>query len=320
MIPTYRPNEIYLRQTLESVLQQDPGPAEMQIEVVDDCSPDVDVAATVNLVAGARVRVSRTSNNLGLAGCWNACIERARGDWIHILHQDDLVRPGFYQAMRHGAEQSTGIGAAFCRHEFIDAEGRCMGLSDLECVNATVLESWIMKIGLVQRIQTPSIVVKRSTYEACGGYLRALTYTLDWEMWQRIAIRFPVWYEPSVLAAYRMHSNSATGRLQSMCDDLRDCCRAITTTEEYFPQELTDRLGRPRRSIYGQRALDRAAAAARHGNISAVVSALRVLLWLKPDISGLMQAIAVVMQLGVGLGRRIARRLTRPFRLCRTRN
>jgi hypothetical protein len=37
MIPTFHCAR-FLRQTLESVLSQDPGPDVMQIEVVDDCS------------------------------------------------------------------------------------------------------------------------------------------------------------------------------------------------------------------------------------------------------------------------------------------
>ena len=55
MMPTYRPDEKYLRQALESVLQQAPGPEQMQIEVVDDCSPGMDVAALVKSIAGERV-------------------------------------------------------------------------------------------------------------------------------------------------------------------------------------------------------------------------------------------------------------------------
>ena len=37
MIPTYNPRADYLEETLWSVLKQDPGPDQMQIEVVDDC-------------------------------------------------------------------------------------------------------------------------------------------------------------------------------------------------------------------------------------------------------------------------------------------
>jgi glycosyltransferase involved in cell wall biosynthesis len=46
MIPTYNPLAEYLEETLKSVLQQDPSPEQMQIEVVDDWSRD-DIASDV---------------------------------------------------------------------------------------------------------------------------------------------------------------------------------------------------------------------------------------------------------------------------------
>src|SRR4051794_29434054 len=97
MIPAYNPRADHLEQALRSVLIQDPGPERMQIEVVDDCSPEVDVAALVKRIAGEQVAFSRNDRNLGLARGWNSCVSRSRGDWVHILHQDDYVLPGFYQ-------------------------------------------------------------------------------------------------------------------------------------------------------------------------------------------------------------------------------
>src|SRR5207249_10146394 len=82
MIPTYNPRADYLEETLHSVLQQNPGPKQMQIEVVDDCSPGMDVVALVKAIVGERVQFSRTAKNLGLAGCWNTCIDRSRGEWL----------------------------------------------------------------------------------------------------------------------------------------------------------------------------------------------------------------------------------------------
>ena len=52
MIPTYNPQPDYLEETLRGILQQDPGPEQMQIEVVDDCSPD-DTASEVVRRIGA---------------------------------------------------------------------------------------------------------------------------------------------------------------------------------------------------------------------------------------------------------------------------
>jgi len=59
MIPTYKARPDYLEETLKSVLQQDPGPAQMQIEVVDDCSPDGAPEELVRRVAGNRVALCR---------------------------------------------------------------------------------------------------------------------------------------------------------------------------------------------------------------------------------------------------------------------
>jgi len=123
MIPSYNPRAAYLEETLRSVLAQDPGPERMQIEVVDDCSPEVDLAALVKAIAGERVQLSRTERNLGLAGCWNACIERSRGEWVHILHQDDWVLPGFYARFESLSKTVQGIDAAFARYIHADADG-----------------------------------------------------------------------------------------------------------------------------------------------------------------------------------------------------
>jgi glycosyltransferase involved in cell wall biosynthesis len=42
MIPAYNSVREYLVEALESVLSQDAGPDKMQIEVVDDCSADLE--------------------------------------------------------------------------------------------------------------------------------------------------------------------------------------------------------------------------------------------------------------------------------------
>ena len=54
MIPTFHCAR-FLRQTLESVLSQDPGPDVMQIEVIDDCSTQDDPESVVRAIAGERV-------------------------------------------------------------------------------------------------------------------------------------------------------------------------------------------------------------------------------------------------------------------------
>jgi glycosyltransferase involved in cell wall biosynthesis len=239
MIPTYHCAG-YLGQALESVLAQDPGPERMQIEVVDDGSTRDDPEAVVRGLGGGRVGFFRQPANLGHVGNFNTCLRRSRGRLVHLLHGDDAVLPGFYAAMQRAFEARPDAGAAFCRHVFMDADGRRQRVAPAE-QEAGVMEAGLLHIAARQPFQTPAAVVRREVYERLGGFDRRLAYCgEDWEMWVRIAACFPVWYEPHPLALYRRHNltpGSLTGRSLRTGDNLRDLRRAVGIYQAYLPAE-----------------------------------------------------------------------------------
>jgi hypothetical protein len=59
-------------------------------------------------------------------------------------------------------------------------------------------------------------------------------------MWVRIAAHFPVWYEPELLALYRVHGNSSTGRSIRTGENLRDLRRAVSIIRSYLPGNEAD--------------------------------------------------------------------------------
>ena len=122
MIPTYNCAH-YLRETLASVLAQAPNPEIMQIEVVDDHSTKDDPKAVVDELGGDRVSFYQQPHNVGYIKNFETCLQRSRGTLIHLLHGDDLVRDGFYQKMQRAFEERSDLGAAFCRHIFMERTG-----------------------------------------------------------------------------------------------------------------------------------------------------------------------------------------------------
>ena len=256
MIPTYNPSEKYLSAALKSVLEQDEGADQMQIEVLDDGSPAGAPSRMVEEVAGGRIEVIAEPRNLGLAGIWNRCIERARGKWVHILHQDDLVYPGFYVAMREAIGKNPEIGAAFCRHSFCDEEGRWRATSEVESETVDVLPNFVEALVSKPRVQCASIVVQRSVYESLGGFRPELRHALDWEMWLRIADVFPIAYEPRVLAAWRQHDGATTSRQMRSGENIRDIAKAIGIWEKELRNHDGHRLGALARRRFAGEALD----------------------------------------------------------------
>jgi hypothetical protein len=210
----------------------------MQIEVIDDASPRTDTAALVHRVAGGRVAVHRQPVNGGLARNWNECVRRAAGRVVHILHQDDVVRPGFYAALRPAFEGPAPAGAAFCRFTFLDEAGRPTTQSPLQRGTAGLLDGWLPKIATYQHIACSAIVVRREVYEALGGFRSDLVFALDWEMWARIASRYPYWFEPAVLCGFRVHPGSETGRLTRSAETVRDLLRCVHIVQSHLPRHL----------------------------------------------------------------------------------
>src|SRR5260370_34256384 len=181
MIPTYNPRADYLAETLLSVLKQDPGRDQMQIEVVDDCSKGDTASEITPRVGAGRVTFHAEPQNLGLANAWNRCIERARGHWVHILHQDDIVLPGFYDLLRKGAQQSDAR-ALFCRCATVNSTGHWLCISELHRGCAGLLDDCHARITVQCVIQCAAIAVRRHVYEQLGGFFPHLRYVADWEM------------------------------------------------------------------------------------------------------------------------------------------
>ena len=245
MIPAYNPGS-YLAETLRSVLREDIGPDQMQVEVLDDCSTRDDVAGMVAEVGQGRVRYFRQPQNVGLTRNFNSGIQRAQGRFVHILHADDIVNPGFYAVLGKALTGHPELGAAFCRAHFIDGASRQTGMTDLLAPESGIWEGAFGRLTAANCVVTPSIVVPRNVYQTIGGFDLRLSHTTDWEMWTRIASRFPVWYQCEPLAGCRVHEASDTSRLKHSGGNIVQIRKAIRIIGTYTPRALRVNLVRAR--------------------------------------------------------------------------
>lgn len=100
MIPTYRRPKL-LREAIASALAQDTSLA-FEVVVVDNESDPVMAEEVDNVVRSfeaSNLYLYRNEINIGMFGNWNRCIELAKSEWISILNDDDLLKPGFLQAV-----------------------------------------------------------------------------------------------------------------------------------------------------------------------------------------------------------------------------
>jgi glycosyltransferase involved in cell wall biosynthesis len=235
MIPAYNCS-VFLPDAIQSVLEQDPGPDLMQIEVVDDCSTDTDVETLVNKIGKGRVRYFRQEKNVGSLRNFETCINRAKGKYIHLLHGDDRVKTGYYKHIEALFTKYPDAGAAFCAWNNIDEENYIFRRSDIEVGRPDLLVNWLPKLAEHTRIQYVAMAVKREAYEKLGSFY-GVTYGEDWEMWARVARDYPIAYTPEILAEYREHKSSISSNSFLSGKNVQDISKVITTISGYLPQK-----------------------------------------------------------------------------------
>jgi glycosyltransferase involved in cell wall biosynthesis len=238
MIPTYNCAQ-YLRQALESVLAEDLGPDNMQIEVVDDHSTRDDPEAVVSEIGEGQIQFFRHAINRGSVHNFNTCLDRSRGLLVHILHGDDYVLPGFYKAFGNAFNMNPSLALVACRCFVVDLNGEIDYLSP-RVHNWESPTNDPRSLMAENPLRTPGVVVRRSFYEKFGGFCTDLPRFADWEMWNRVVRLQSGIFLNSPLAAYRMSPENLTDRDAQTGALLRDYIRLADIWEiEGHTQEAT---------------------------------------------------------------------------------
>jgi predicted O-linked N-acetylglucosamine transferase (SPINDLY family) len=250
----------YLLECLASVLAQWPGADAMEIVVMDDASPSPEIAELVRGLGQGIVRYYRNPENCGLPGNWNVGVSLSRGQWIHLLHDDDFILPGFYTRLQSRLESSPErVGAAFTGYANLDEAGKVVFSQQVYGDQAGIAADFIQRIGVANPLNMSAVVIRREIHETLGGYHPELTYTSDWELYKRIAAAYAWWYEPEILACYRQHSQSKTQEMLLSGTQVLSIRRAIEMSESYLPPESCAEITAKARQYYFKRCLEKIA-------------------------------------------------------------
>jgi hypothetical protein len=229
-----------LRRVLDSVLAQ--AGDSTQIEVVCD-GPDAGrqsrMQALVEEIGGSRVAFHASREHLGHPHIFNLAIARARGQWVHILHDDDWVEPGFYAALEREIALAPQSGAAFTQHRIVESSTTpaTQWTSWLEANEPGVLPDWLQRINSECRTQFSAMTVKREAYEALGGFCEAAQSALDWEMWKRIAAHYPVIFVPETLVGIGRDASAETSRLIRSGEQVQHALATVEISARYLPPD-----------------------------------------------------------------------------------
>src|SRR5262249_10962000 len=134
-IPTYNSGH-YLGAAIESVLSQEF--ADYELVICDNASTD-ETPLICRRYNDPRVRHVRFEQLVGQAANWNRCLELAQGEYVTLLHADDLLSPAFLPCAVAVLDAHREVGLAHCAVRHIDQGGAPLFLQQLydkDCIDA----------------------------------------------------------------------------------------------------------------------------------------------------------------------------------------
>jgi glycosyltransferase involved in cell wall biosynthesis len=209
-IPTYG-KPAFLAEAIESVLAQ--THAHWRLLVSEDGPASEEVAAIVErYAADERVTYRATGTHVGAAANLTGLVRDGTAPYVAILHDDDRWEPTFLDARVRYLEAHPDSAFVFSGNSEIDATGATIGHSRHSLAEGPQEPAEFAPL-LFRRnvICTPTVLVRRQAYEAVGPEFDARFGVMyDYEMWLRLALRFPIGFLARSDAAYRRHAAQTT--------------------------------------------------------------------------------------------------------------
>jgi len=222
----------FLAEAIESVLSQDPSPAELV--VVDDGSDDesFEVArAALERSRGTRTRLVR-QENAGAAVAINRGVSMTEAPFVAVLNDDDVYLPGRLAAL-HATLESTGRELAVSGVEFaggpgadelpLFAEVNPAGLADI--ARLPTFGFGLLTFNWV--VTSSNLMLTRALFEELRGFAEDLPLNHDNEiLWRAFRLTEPV-LVPEILLRYRVHAENNYRRLRPRLE--KETSRALET-------------------------------------------------------------------------------------------
>lgn len=201
----------YLPECIGSILAQ--SFRDFELIVIDDCSQDDSLAVLEELAADERVRVVAHEENLGFVGSLvEGTEELSTGEYVTVISADDLVvAEDVLERQIAMLDAHPAVGYCFSAFEIIRPGGSAIHES---FPDDTVLgaDEAFEEIALARGVWPAhsGTVIRRSAYDAAGGYRRDLSMPVDLALWFDLSRQGGLAYVTTCGHSWRLHGDQMT--------------------------------------------------------------------------------------------------------------
>lgn len=239
-IPIYQ-GAAFLEQAVDSVLSQ--TLSDVEVLLADDASTDAsaEIAASYAYRDG-RVHVLPGDHNRGAVPNWNRTVAAARGQFVKVMGQDDLLRPTCLERQVDVLQHNASLGMVVAGRTVVDDRGRTLmrgrrplghrGVVHREQALPRIVRSGTNTIG-----EPVTVLLRRSVIDVVGPFESQLPYLVDLDYWCRVLEVAPAYVLPETLCSFRVSTQSWSAALAAGQGD--QLCTFLQRLQRRHPDLIT---------------------------------------------------------------------------------
>ena len=218
VVPTHGRIDLF-KETLNSLIKR--TSRDFEVIITDDSNKTDEQNEIKTLVKQAKkenlnIKYIFTKANLGQAKNTNQGLENTNGEYIRILHSDDLLAPNCIEKELEVIKEHPNID--FFNHQHIEFQNTVDFNSNVSFVETEIYNTWLT-LRIFEATTIPStLIFKRKLYEKLGGLNDNLDFLCDWEFYFKLLLDAykrgkTTGIISKGLVGWRMHENSTSGSM-----------------------------------------------------------------------------------------------------------
>jgi GT2 family glycosyltransferase/Flp pilus assembly protein TadD len=184
---------------------------QLEIIIVDSNSPEDERSIVEQYTAiNKNIKYLRSDTRESIYRAWNRGIKEARGKYITNANTDDRLRPDALEILVEALEKNPEIGLAY--GDFLITNFENMEFYDHICCGYSIKPDYSGHIMLAGCHMGPQPMWRRSVHNEIGYFDENLESAGDYELWCRLATRYPMKHISKFLGLYYNNPSGIVNR------------------------------------------------------------------------------------------------------------
>ena len=218
IMPTYNDKSAYLQESIESILRQSYSNIEL---IIADDSTKEETKAIIDefAIRDKRIKVVRETERMGLCHASNAAIKEAHGQYIARMDADDVSFPERLELQMRAFTSDSIAVVGGQLYSFYDGNDDIAARSKYPLSAKAINDSFNKGRNPIAH---PTTIIRKCVLEEVGGYDELFKCSEDYDIWQKIRLKYDIINIPEFVLKYRLHDDNGHVSYSNLQSKL--CC------------------------------------------------------------------------------------------------